>query len=160
MVDAMHTKIRLVIADDRLSSRRGLRALFGVEPQIQVIGEAADGQEAIRLVEELKPDVVLMDISMPGLNGLEATRLIKGQWPEVKVVVLTMFAVPKDDVLRAGADSFLIKGCPTKDLVGAICEVMSDSDSDEPTSPRREREENHPRGLKGHAGLLPAAYSV
>jgi DNA-binding NarL/FixJ family response regulator len=83
-------------------------------------GEAADGQEAVRLVAECRPDVVLMDARMPVMDGVEATRLIKERWPEVRVVVLTMYPTYREDALAAGADAFLIKGCPASELVAAI----------------------------------------
>lgn len=116
----MKQRIRILIADDRPSSRNGLRALLGVQPEIEIAGEAADGNEAVRLAEELQPDVVLMDVSMPVLDGLKATRLVKNCWPQIRVIVLTMYALPQADVAAAGADSFLVKGCPTERLLRAI----------------------------------------
>lgn len=116
----MKPRVQVLIVDDRPISRNGLRALLGTLPDITIVGEAADGQEAVRLVEELEPDVVLMDVCMPVLDGLAATRIIKKRWPEVKVVVLTMYALPEHDVMAAGADAFLIKGCPSRELFGAI----------------------------------------
>jgi DNA-binding NarL/FixJ family response regulator len=112
--------MRVLIADDRSRSRDGLRALLATWPEIEVVGEAADGREAVRLVEECQPDVVLMDARMPVMDGLEATRLIKGRWPEVKVVVLTMYAAYRAEALAAGADAFLVKGCPAGELLEAI----------------------------------------
>lgn len=119
-------RIRLLIADDAPPSRAGLRALLATlrlkGSHAEVVGEAADGQEAMRIVEECRPDVVLMDARMPGMDGLEATRLIKEKWPEVKVVVLTMYAAYRSEALAAGADAFLIKGCAPEELLRAILE--------------------------------------
>ena len=118
----MEQPVRVLIADDRAQARDGLRALLSTAPQVAVIGEAANGQEAVHLVEQLRPDVVLMDARMPEMDGLEATRLIKERWPEVKVVVLTMHRAYWASALAAGADVFLIKGCPVEDLLEAITE--------------------------------------
>jgi DNA-binding NarL/FixJ family response regulator len=87
---------------------------------VKVVGEAADGQEAVRLVEERHPDVILMDVQMPDVDGLEATRIIKNRWPQVKAVVLTMYGSYRTDALAAGADAFLLKGCSDQDLLAAI----------------------------------------
>ena len=116
----MEQKIRLLIADDRLPSRDGLRALAATWPQVEVAGEAGDGREAVRQVEACCPDVVLMDIRMPAMDGLAATRIIKERWPRIRVVILTMYPVYHTEALSAGADAFLVKGCPTEDLLRAI----------------------------------------
>jgi len=110
----------VLIADDRLRSRSGLKALLALRPEIQLVGEAANGQEAVRLMEELRPDVVLMDVKMPVMDGLEATRIIKERWPGVKVIVLTIHTDYRADALAAGADAFLVKGCPPEELLKAI----------------------------------------
>jgi DNA-binding NarL/FixJ family response regulator len=116
----MRNAMRVLIVDDRSRSRLGLRALLATQPGIEVIGEAGDGREALRLVEEGRPDAVLMDAKMPGVDGLTATRLIKERWPEVRVIVLTMYGTHRADAMAAGADAFLVKGCLTDELLAAI----------------------------------------
>jgi DNA-binding NarL/FixJ family response regulator len=125
---AMKQPVQVLIADDRSQARDGLRSLLSTAPQVNVIGEASNGQEAVRLVEKLQPDVVLMDAKMPEMDGLEATRLIKQRWPGVKVIMLTMHLAYRSNGLAAGADVFLMKGCLVKDLLEAI---LADEDKDE-----------------------------
>ena len=114
--------VRVLLAEDHTIVRKGLRTLLEDEAGIEVIAEAEDGREAVRLVEELRPDVVLMDFSMPGLNGLEATRQIKQWVPEVKVLVLTRHAHEDyvSAVLRAGASGYVVKSAAPAELVSAI----------------------------------------
>jgi DNA-binding NarL/FixJ family response regulator len=88
--------------------------------QVKVVGEAGDGQEAVRLAEEAHPDVILMDVQMPVMDGLEATRYVKQHWPDVRVVMLTMYSARQKEALAAGADAFLIKGCPVEQMCDAI----------------------------------------
>lgn len=118
----MMNRLRVLIVDDSASACRGLKALLTLWPEIEVVGEAAGGREAIELVEEQRPDVVLMDARMPDVNGPQATRRIKTQWPEVKVIVLTIHADLGVEALYAGADAFLVKGCPAEELFAAIVE--------------------------------------
>jgi DNA-binding NarL/FixJ family response regulator len=89
-------------------------------PDVEVLGEAADGQESVALVAECRPDVVLMDMQMPVMDGLEATRRIKEQWPEVKIIALTIYARYRAKALAAGADAFLLKDGSPDTLAGAI----------------------------------------
>lgn len=110
----------VVIADDRFRSRQGLRALLATQPRIEVVGEASDGWEALSLVEERRPDAVLMDHKMPAMDGLEATRRIKERWPEIKVIMLTMYGADRAEAMTAGADAFLVKGCSAEELLRAI----------------------------------------
>jgi DNA-binding NarL/FixJ family response regulator len=116
--------MRVLIADDRSRSRRGLRALLATQPGIEVVGEAGDGREAVRLVEEQRPDAVLMDAKMPAMDGLTATRLIKERWPETRVIMLTMYGSHRADAIFAGADAFLVKGCSAEELLREILECQ------------------------------------
>lgn len=118
----MADEIRLLLADDHAVVRSGLRMLLQAQPDMKIIGEAETGQEAIRRVAELKPDVVLMDIEMPGMNGIEATRRIKAESPQAAVLALTMY---EDDqyffeMLRAGASGYVPKRAAPDELVSAI----------------------------------------
>ena len=111
---------KVLITDDRITTRKGLRALMLTQPDIQVIGEAADGERAIQFINKEKPDVVIMDAFMPGMNGLEATRIIKEKWQEIRVVILTLHEGIREEALAAGADAFLVKGCPIERLIQEI----------------------------------------
>ena len=126
----MEQRIRVLLADDRPHSRNGLRALLATWSEVKVIGEAANGREAVRLVEELCPDVALMDVKMPVMDGLEATQFIKGNWPGVKVIVLTMYSLYRADALAAGADAFIGKGEPPEQLLEAILSVHREGETD------------------------------
>ena len=118
----MTSKIRTLIADDHTLLRNGICALLKDEPDIVIVGEASDGREAVRLAGQLKPDVVLMDIAMPLLNGLEATRQIKREYPEINVLVLTMYDNEEyfREMLEVGASGYIIKRAAASELVTAI----------------------------------------
>ena len=121
--------ITVVVADDQALVRAGFRALIDAEPGMQVVGEAADGETALAVVRETHPDVVLMDIRMPGAGGLETTRLI-GQDPDLdstRVLVLTTFELDEYvfEALRAGASGFLVKDTEPADLVRAVRAVAA-----------------------------------
>jgi len=115
-------KIRLLIAEDHTIVRQGLSALLRSEPDIEVIGEASDGLEAVETANRLIPDIVLMDVGMRNLNGLDATRKIKKLFPQMKVLVLTMYDNEECifQILKAGASGYLIKDSAMTDLVSAI----------------------------------------
>ena len=114
--------IRVLLVDDEELVRTGLRMILDAEPDITVVGEAADGQSALPQVERLQPDVVLMDVRMPRMDGLEATRRIGARETAVKVVVLTTFDLDEHvyAALSAGASGFLLKDAPASQLVHAI----------------------------------------
>ena len=119
-------KIRVLIADDHTIFRAGVRLLLEAKPDIEVVGEALNGDEAIALAETLKPNVILMDIAMPGTNGLEATRLIKARFPAIQVLVLTMHRSEEYffEILKTGASGYILKAAETNDLITAIRAVF------------------------------------
>jgi len=116
----MERRVRVLIADDRPTTRQGLRALLALLPQIEVIAEAADGRESVGLVAECRPDVVVMDMQMPVMDGIEATQRIKEQWPTIRVIALTIHTRYRAEALIAGVDAFLLKDGNPEVLIGAI----------------------------------------
>jgi two-component system response regulator NreC len=124
---ATEHRITLVVADDHTIVRRGLVSLLSLAPDLEVIGEAADGRVAVEMTLEKEPDVVLMDISMPNLNGLEATRQIRRQSPATKVLILSAHDNEEYimQVLRTGANGYLLKNSAADDLYAAIRSVYS-----------------------------------
>jgi NarL family two-component system response regulator LiaR len=121
------SKIRIVIADDHAVVREGTRALLEREVDMDMVGEASDGEMACRLIEELKPDVAILDIAMPKLSGIEVTRWIKSRLPATAILILTAY---DDDeyifaLLEAGAAGYLLKDAPGSELVNAVRSVYS-----------------------------------
>jgi DNA-binding NarL/FixJ family response regulator len=120
--------IRVLLADDQSLVRAGFRALLDAQPGVEVVGEAADGEETLAMVRQLRPDLVLMDIRMPVLDGLAATRLISGdpELAEVKVVMLTTFELDEYvfEAIRSGASGFLVKDTEPEELVRAVRAVV------------------------------------
>jgi DNA-binding NarL/FixJ family response regulator len=114
--------LRLLIADDQMLVRAGFRKLLDGEPGLTVVGEAADGLEAVELAAQLQPDVVLMDIRMPRMDGIEATRRVAAELPGIAVLVLTTYDLDEYvfNALRAGASGFLLKDSPPDELIAAI----------------------------------------
>lgn len=118
--------IKVIIADDHKIMRDGLRTLLAKHAGITVVGEAEDGRETVQLAKKLSPDVVIMDIAMPDLNGIEATRKIVAEHPGVKVIALSMHSDRRfvSEMLKAGASAYLLKDCAFEELVTAIQSVM------------------------------------
>jgi two-component system, NarL family, response regulator NreC len=118
----MSDKIRVLLADDHAIVREGVRMILSAQSDMQVVGEAADGEQVLALARVLKPDIVLMDIAMPGMNGLEATRALKAEQSSVNILILTMHE--SEDyffrILSAGASGYLLKGVSSEELLNAI----------------------------------------
>ena len=112
----------VLIADDQALVRMGLRKVFETEPDMTVAGEAADGEEAVAAVRRLRPDVILMDIRMPALDGIEATRRITAARPDARIVILTTFGLDTYvyESLRAGASGFMLKDAPPEEITAAV----------------------------------------
>jgi DNA-binding NarL/FixJ family response regulator len=119
--------IKVVLADDHQIVRLGLRSLLSLEPDIEVVGEADNGRAVLRLVQDLSPDIVIMDISMPDMNGIEATRQVLAESAGVKVIALSMHSDSLFvlNMFKAGASGYLLKDCALEELVKAIRTVMS-----------------------------------
>ena len=117
---SVQPKLRVVIADDRPRTRGALRALFAAYPGYVVVGEASDGHEAIERVEQLRPDLVVLDLRMPRMDGIAATTLIKTQWPTVRVIVHSLAVERREEAIAAGADAFVPKGGRPDELLSAL----------------------------------------
>ena len=135
----MTSSIRVLVADDHAIVRKGIRALLATEPDIEVVGEAENGREAVTEAERLQPDVILMDLVMPEVDGIEAIRRITGRQPEARILVLTSFAA--DDkvfpAIKAGALGYLLKDSGPEELVQAIHQVYLGESSLHPTIARK-----------------------
>jgi DNA-binding NarL/FixJ family response regulator len=135
----MSERIRVMLVDDQKLMREGLRILLELEPDLQVVGEAGDGRAALAAYSDCQPDVVLMDVRMPGMDGVEATWRLRQRWPEVRVIILTTF----DDEeyvfegLRAGALGYLLKDVSGEDLADAVRKVAAGGALIEPSVARK-----------------------
>ncbi|HEV2661488.1 MAG TPA: response regulator transcription factor [Ktedonobacteraceae bacterium] len=120
-------KIRILLADDHTILRAGLKMMLNAQPDMEVIGEAQDGRQAIREARRLQPDIVLMDITMPDINGIEATREIKKVAPDVRVLILTMHEHDEYifQALRAGASGYMLKEAADTELISALHVIRS-----------------------------------
>ena len=147
----MTDPIRLLLADDQQMVRAGFRLVLDAQPDMCVVGEANDGAEAVQLVDELAPDVVLMDIRMPVLDGLGATEKIMTNHPEAKILVLTTFDLDEyvHSALRAGASGFMLKDAGPTELLAAIRAVRDGDSVVAPSATRRLIERFIPRQCEG-----------
>ncbi len=138
-MDTASTPIRVILVDDQSLMRMGFAMVLKAEPGIAVVGEASNGAEALQQVTKLRPDVVLMDVRMPQMDGIEATRLITEQFPDTRVIVLTTFDLDEYafGALRAGASGFLLKDVQPDDLAVAIRQVATGDAAISPRVTRR-----------------------
>jgi len=122
-------KIRILFADDHAIVRDGLRSLFESDPQFMIVGEAADGNEAVKLVDKHKPDVAVLDISMPNVNGVEATRIIKKEYPDTRILILTIHENEEyiQEMILAGADGYVLKNAEKKEIFDGVRAVANGS---------------------------------
>lgn len=120
-------KIRIIIADDHAVLRSGLKALLSYTPQFDVIGEAGDGMTAIKMVEEIHPDVLILDLSMPGMNGVECIKELRSRGLSCRILVLTMYDDEEyiKEVMRAGADGYVLKKSADTELIEGIIKIYS-----------------------------------
>jgi DNA-binding NarL/FixJ family response regulator len=120
-------KIRILLVDDHALLRHGLSAVLSLQKDFEVVGEAGDGHEAVKRASQLRPDVIIMDLAMPRINGVEATKLIKAELPDTKVMILTTFGMSADvsRALEAGASGAIVKDTAEKQLVAAIRGVFA-----------------------------------
>jgi DNA-binding NarL/FixJ family response regulator len=120
-------RIRILLADDHAVVRQGFKMILGAQTDMEIVGEAGNGRDATQLAEELRPDVIVMDVAMPELNGIEATRRLAASVPHTRVIALSMHkdSVYVREMLRAGARGYLLKDAPAGDLVSAVRAVAS-----------------------------------
>ena len=111
---------RLMIVDDNPHARKALSAFISTQDRLSVIGEASNGEDVLEKIESCPPDIILMDVHMPIMDGLEVTQIIKSRWPQIRVVILTIYTDYKYQASQAGADAFLIKGCPMEEMISTI----------------------------------------
>lgn len=120
----MSQAIRILLVDDSTSFRKGMQTFLSIQPDIEVVGEAARGQAALEMIERHHPNLVLLDAQMPGMSGMEVTREIKSRWPHIKVILMTMYPDYRKIAIDAGADTFLSKGLPAEHILALVRGVV------------------------------------
>jgi len=156
-------KIRILLADDQELIRKGLTIILNHQPDLEVVGQAADGAEVIHLAKALRPDVILMDLKMPNVNGIQATRQIVSTQPRAQIIVLTTYDTDEwvFEAIRAGAVGYLLKDATTDTLVEAIRSVMRGESQIDPAVARRVlREFQHLMGASAVTTPEPPAEEV
>lgn len=116
----MSKPTKIIVVEDNSRARNALAAYISLQAGIRITAEASNGLEAISKIKSCPPDIVLMDMQMPVMDGLEATKIIKKRWPRVKVIALTMYQNYQSKALSAGADAFLVKGCSGAELISMV----------------------------------------
>lgn len=116
----MDKPVKVMVVEDNSRARSALAAYLSLQAGLWITAEASNGLEAIGRIKSCPPDIVLMDMQMPVMDGAEATRIIKTNWPQIKIIVLTMYACYQSEALSAGADAFLVKGCAVSDMISTI----------------------------------------
>lgn len=116
----MDKPVKVMVVEDNSRARSALAAYLSLQAGLRITAEATNGLEAIGKITSCSPDIVLMDVQMPVMNGVEATRIIKKNWPQIKIVILTMYTCYQTEALSAGADAFLMKGCAVSEMISTI----------------------------------------
>ncbi len=149
------TEIKVLLADDHTLIRDGIRKILSLEPGFRVVGEAANGQEAVRLARELSPDIILMDINMPGMNGIEASQQIKKEFPRIEIIALTIHRDEEYiyELLKVGVSGYVLKDISADELIMTIRRVFSGESVFNPGITRKLLGEF--RRLSGGDGDLP-----
>jgi len=128
----MNAPIKIMVVEDSTQARRALMAYISLQRGVKITAEASNGQEAINKITGSPPDVIIMDMQMPVMDGLTATRIIKKHWPQIKVIALTMYRNYQSEALSAGADAFLLKDCSAADLISTVYSMCHKNSIDSP----------------------------
>jgi DNA-binding NarL/FixJ family response regulator len=130
----MNTPTKIMVVEDNTRARSALIACISLQAGMRITSEASNGREAIDKIKSSPPDVVILDMQMPVMDGLEATRIIKKRWPNIKVIALTMYQIYRSEAISAGADAFLVKGCSVEELITTVTFVSQANTTDNPFS--------------------------